>query len=43
MQLEKDCSKGYLSEPFNQLLPGMVVSPMFVVGLEGRQPRAVVE
>lgn len=42
-QLHKDFEAGYLSEPFDELLPGMVVSPMFVVRLEGRKPRAVVD
>ena len=42
-QLAKDFEKGYLSEPSTTLLPGMVVSPMFVVRLEGRKPRAVVD
>ncbi|GAA5945714.1 hypothetical protein JCM1841_002701, partial [Sporobolomyces salmonicolor] len=43
MQLNKDYEKGYLSMPFAKLLPGMVVSPMFVVRIEGRKPRAVVD
>ncbi|GAA5904690.1 hypothetical protein JCM5296_003627 [Sporobolomyces johnsonii] len=42
-QLEKDFEKGFLSEPFDTLLPGMVVSPMFVVRLAGRKPCAVVD
>ncbi|KAJ8293081.1 hypothetical protein OF846_001494 [Rhodotorula toruloides] len=42
-QLAKDYDKGYLSESFTTLLPGMVVSPMFVVRLDKRKPRAVVD
>ncbi|GAA5922469.1 hypothetical protein JCM1841_004921 [Sporobolomyces salmonicolor] len=43
MQLGKDFEKGYLSPPFSELLPGMIVSPMFVVRITGRKPRAVVD
>ncbi|CEQ43198.1 SPOSA6832_05127, partial [Sporobolomyces salmonicolor] len=43
MQLSKDFEDGYLSEPFDSLLPGMVVSPTFVVRIDGRKPRAVVD
>lgn len=43
LQLRKDYEKGYLSDPFDTVLPGMVVSPVFVVRVEGRKPRAVVD
>ncbi|ORY90103.1 hypothetical protein BCR35DRAFT_255907, partial [Leucosporidium creatinivorum] len=35
--------KGWLSEPFSDLLPGMHVPPTFVVRLPGRKPRQVVD
>ncbi|GAA6044790.1 hypothetical protein JCM8097_006449 [Rhodosporidiobolus ruineniae] len=41
-RLDKDFEKGYLSEPFDRLYPGMVISPGFVVRLENRKPRGVV-
>lgn len=41
--LEKDFELGFLSEPFSTLLPGMVVSPSFVVRIDGRKPRNVVD
>lgn len=35
--------KGWLSEPFDSLLPGMHAPPTFVVRLPGRKPRQVVD
>ncbi|GAA5913864.1 hypothetical protein JCM5296_006447 [Sporobolomyces johnsonii] len=43
MQLGKDFEAGFLSEPFDTLLPGMVVSPTFIVRVKDRKPRAVVD
>jgi hypothetical protein len=37
----KDFEKGYLSKPFDKLLPGMHISPSFVVRPERNRPRQV--
>lgn len=40
---DKDFEKGYLSEHFTTLLPGMHTSPSFVVRVANRKPRGVVD
>jgi hypothetical protein len=42
-QLLKDFEQGFLSEAFKELLAGMIVSGTFVVRIDGRKPRGVVD